>query len=118
MSFFESVAVAAICIAVVFLVLAVLFALVQALSSVLGSAFRKGKSNTEDASGMQHTAMKTAQDQTAVARDPQIGASVQASSLKLNNVDERTAAMIMAVVSHETGTPLNELAFKSISLMK
>jgi hypothetical protein len=31
-------------------------------------------------------------------------------------VDEPTAAMIMAIVSDESGIPLSELVFKSISL--
>lgn len=35
-------------------------------------------------------------------------------NLKLHNVDERTAAMIMAIVSDESGIPLSELQFKSI----
>lgn len=35
-------------------------------------------------------------------------------SLTLHNVDERTAAMIMAIVSDESGIPLSELQFKSI----
>jgi len=34
--------------------------------------------------------------------------------LKLNNVPERTAAMVMAVVADEMKTPLNQLRFKSI----
>ena len=34
--------------------------------------------------------------------------------LKLINVSERDAAMIMAIVADETGTPLNELRFVSI----
>lgn len=34
--------------------------------------------------------------------------------LKLINTDERDAAMIMAIVADSTGTPLNELRFKSI----
>ena len=34
--------------------------------------------------------------------------------LKLQNVDERTAAMIMAIVSDESGIPLSELCFKFI----
>ena len=33
---------------------------------------------------------------------------------KLINTDERDAAMIMAIVADSTGTPLNELRFKSI----
>ncbi len=34
--------------------------------------------------------------------------------LKLVNTDERTAAMIMAIVAEQTQTPLNELRFVSI----
>lgn len=38
--------------------------------------------------------------------------------LKLKNVDEATAAMIMAIVSDESGIPLTELCFKSIRLIE
>ena len=34
--------------------------------------------------------------------------------IKLNNVDDRTAAMVMAIVADELQTPLNELRFISI----
>ncbi len=39
-------------------------------------------------------------------------------SLELENVDEPTAAVIMAIVSNESGIPLNRLSFKSIRLMQ
>ena len=38
-------------------------------------------------------------------------------SLKLKNCDEKTAAMIMAIVADDTGIPLSELVFKSIKLV-
>lgn len=38
--------------------------------------------------------------------------------LKLYGVDERTAAMIMAIVSDESKIPLAELQFKSIKLLE
>lgn len=38
--------------------------------------------------------------------------------LKLENVDEPTAAVIMAIVSNMSGIPLNRLAFKSIKLIE
>ena len=116
MTFFESLIVGLICMTVVFLVLAVLFALILILSRVLASAFRKSKSAQEEQAAVQNNAVQVTQSQAAAARDPQINASV--NGLKLNGVDERTAAMIMAVVSHETKTPLNELVIKSISLAK
>lgn len=38
--------------------------------------------------------------------------------LKLVNVDEPTAAVIMAIVSNQSGVPLNHLRFKSIKLLE
>ena len=38
--------------------------------------------------------------------------------LELIGVDEKTAAVIMAIVSDKSGIPLNRLQFKSISLME
>ena len=37
-----------------------------------------------------------------------------AGTLKLYDVEPKTAAMIMAIVAHKTGKPLNELRFLSI----
>lgn len=42
--------------------------------------------------------------------------SVQSSGVELVNVDEPTAAVIMAIVSHQSGISLDRLAFKSIKL--
>lgn len=38
--------------------------------------------------------------------------------LELVNTDEKTAAVIMAIVSNQSGIPLNRLSFKSIKLME
>ncbi|MGN1442860.1 MAG: OadG family protein [Acutalibacteraceae bacterium] len=38
--------------------------------------------------------------------------------LILENVDEPTAAVIMAIVSNKSGIPLNRLSFKSIKLLE
>lgn len=40
-----------------------------------------------------------------------------AGELKLIGVEEKTAAMIMAIVSDESGIPLSELQFKSIKAL-
>ena len=37
---------------------------------------------------------------------------------QLINVEEKEAAVVMAVVSHKTGIPLNKLRFESIKLME
>ena len=41
-----------------------------------------------------------------------------AGQLKLHDVEPKTAAMIMAIVAHQTGKPLNELRFLSIKEVK
>jgi len=41
-------------------------------------------------------------------------ANTSSGQLKLIDVDEQTAAMIMAIVSHESQIPLSELNFKYI----
>ena len=45
------------------------------------------------------------------------GEEFSSGSLKLKGCDEKTAAMIMAIVSDNTGIPLSELIFKSIKLV-
>ncbi len=54
----------------------------------------------------------TAVAESAITADGDEGWS--AGELKLLGVDERTAAMIMAIVSHESKIPLSELQFKMI----
>lgn len=41
-----------------------------------------------------------------------------AGEVKLFDVPDRTAAMLMAIVAEKTGRPLNELRFKSIKEVK
>ena len=41
-----------------------------------------------------------------------------AGEVKLNNVSDKEAAMIMAIVASQMGKPLNELRFKSIKEVK
>ena len=49
---------------------------------------------------------------------PKPTAPGSAGQLKLHDVDPKTAAMIMAIVAHQTGKPLNELRFLSIKEVK
>ena len=51
----------------------------------------------------------------AKTEDP--GEEFSSGTLKLKGCDEKTAAMIMAIVSDNTGIPLSELVFKSIKLV-
>ena len=61
---------------------------------------------------------------TAVAAAPAAAAPVateeefSSGTLKLKGCDEKTAAMIMAIVADDTGIPLSELVFKSIKLVE
>ena len=58
----------------------------------------------------------------AAASKPEIKAPVQqqagADTVLLENVEEKEAAIIMAIVSDKSGIPLERLAFKSIKLME
>lgn len=45
-------------------------------------------------------------------------AGVSNGELELVETDEKTAAVIMAIVSNKSGIPLNRLSFKSIRLME
>lgn len=92
--------------AVVFFVLAVLFAIVRALSSVF---VIRGKTvdNVKTAAGTTES-VHTEVNSIAVQHSP------APAKLTLSNVDERIAAMIMAIVSHDSQIPLSELRFISI----
>ena len=45
-------------------------------------------------------------------------AGMNQGELELIGTDEKTAAIIMAIVSDKSGIPLNRLSFKSIKLME
>lgn len=105
MTFFESIMVAVFCMAIVFAVLVSLFVLVKLLSLCINiinikSAGSNGPSGRETKKS----------DNIGREREPVISRNL----LKLNKVDEPTAALIMAIVSDESRIPLSELNFKSI----
>ncbi|NLK86428.1 MAG: OadG family protein [Clostridiaceae bacterium] len=111
MSIFESLNVALICLVIVFAVLAALYFMISILSKALAGAGKKDEAVAADGVRVNDPVSEwiEAEEQTAAAAD------YSAGELKLKNVDEKTAAMIMAIVSHESGIPLNELVFRSIS---
>lgn len=94
----------------VFLLLIILAVLIMIISRVvrLGEnlAGKKGKNNaaSDEPAPVQ---------QSAAAGTPLPGTQSQ-GTLELDGVDEPTAAVIMAIVSDESGIPLNRLLFKSI----
>ena len=104
MSVLESVLVAMFCLALVFTVLIIIYTLVMALSKVINVVLKRKTA----AEGNEAVISMPGEDWDIEA--------VHASSgeMSLLNVDEKTAAMIMAIVSDESHIPLAELRFKSI----
>jgi len=101
MTVIESLNVAFLCISIVILVLACLFIIIKIFSFGIGAFKKKEKEVTQNAL------------QTAVL-EQRIESNFSSGELQLHNVDERTAVMIIAIVSDESGIPLQELCFKSI----
>ena len=82
----------------VILVLLVLMGFIYLLSYIVRKLEKKGK-----------------KEESTVAPDAAPALAPGSSgSIKLYNVDDRTAAMVMAIVADELQTPLNELRFISI----
>ncbi|HEX2946568.1 MAG TPA: OadG family protein [Clostridia bacterium] len=111
MSVVESVVVGLFCLFIVFLVLAVLYGMVILLSVVLRAV--TGKNNADGHTEDPESAIENAAG-TENANDQQ----TSNGKLELLNVDDKTAAAIMAIVSHESGIPLDELNFKYIKALE
>lgn len=90
-------------IVIVFIMLAVLCFMIPLISKAV-LAVQKPQLNNRVA--------PTTRPKTEPAKQPAI--TGVAGEVALIDVDEKTAACIMAIVSHETGIPLSELIFKSI----
>lgn len=82
---------------IVFLMLAVLWGIIVIVSRAVGAIAGKG---SEAAS--------------ASAAAPASASAAAPAAVVLEGIDETQAACVMAIVSHETGIPLDELVFKSI----
>ncbi|MBO4991108.1 MAG: OadG family protein [Firmicutes bacterium] len=95
----EAVLIAISGILVVFMMLAILSVVITAIS----------RFSTEKPKSTPAAAEVSEAPAAAAVQDVPYGGTV-----KLLNVDEKTAACVMAIVSHETQIPLNQLVFKSI----
>ena len=91
-------------------ILVSVFAIAFILYVYIAKAIRGKKSPVAASAEVEAPAAKP----TAVARP----AGMTQGSLELVNTDEKTAAVIMAIVSDKSGIPLNRLAFKSIKLLE
>ncbi len=103
---------AGIVILVVFAVLLLMYILISISGKIIQAITNAGsKKEPEKAPA----AAPAAAPAVAAAASEEVFSS---GSLKLKNCDEKTAAMIMAIVADDTGIPLNELVFKSIKLVE
>lgn len=108
MTLSESLSVALFTMVVVMGVLATLFFLIKIFSFAVGK-FEKSFSSQK----VQATS-PTVNEVLVEEIEEEVFSS---GTLKLTNVDESTAAMIMAIVSDESKIPLSQLCFKSIRLI-
>ena len=99
---------AGIVILVVFGVLFIMYVLISLAGKILAAATKdSGKAEA-----------KPAVAAAAPAAAPAAEEEFSSGTLKLTGCDEKTAAMIMAIVADDTGIPLSELVFKSIKLVE
>ncbi len=109
MSIIDSLNVSFFSVTLVFLVLATLYGMVRLLTYVIYK-IDKARTNVsvEDS--------EVGKDFLTKVEDNDLSGN-STGELKLVNVDEKTAAMIMAIISHESSTPLRELSFKLIKAL-
>lgn len=88
-------------IVIVFLMLALLWGVIAVIFRVMGALEK-------------HTAHPASVSAAAPAAAAPAAAPAPAPQVKLEGVSEVEAACVMAIVSHETGIPLDQLVFKSI----
>lgn len=106
----EALAVAGFTIAVVFGVLLLICVAIKIFSFIIGGIEKVTSKKEEPAADTKPAA--------TAAEAPVAEEEFSSGSLKLKGCDEKTAAMIMAIVSDNTGIPLSELVFKSITLVE
>lgn len=109
----EALAVAGFTIAVVFGVLLLICIAIKIFSAIFGAIDKI--SSKKEAPAASPAPSATAAAPAAPAAEEE---EFSSGTLKLKGCDEKTAAMIMAIVSDNTGIPLSELVFKSITLVE
>ena len=101
-----------------FIVVLIILALLACIIVVLSKLIRLFDS---DKKGKNKEANKTSAPVSEPVKATSVAAPVQATQipggLELYKTSEKTAATIMAIVSHESGIPLDRLAFSSIRLV-
>lgn len=105
----DALAVSFIGIVTVIFILAVISLLIILVSKVIRTV--------ENAASSKKAVAAPEQTDSAPAGVP-MPAGMNQGELELIGTDEKTAAVIMAIVSDKSGIPLNRLSFKSIKLME
>lgn len=105
MSAFDSIKVSLFGLSIVFIVLILLSLFVKFQSFILGAIASNKKTVTD----------RDEENYREAAEQEEPGLS--SGELKLVGVDEKTAAMIMAIVSDESNIPISSLRFKSIKAL-
>ena len=93
----------------------IILALLAVLVVILSRLIRAAEGKPKDAPAPQKTVkpISAPKPETVTTDEKQT-----AGQLDLYKTDEKTAAVIMAIVSKESGIPLNRLSFKSIKLIE
>ncbi len=110
----ETLLVAVAGILVVMVELALITVLILGISKVMRSIESKLTDGNDEAPEVSVTAVPAASPAVAPVAPAAPVAYVPAGSIQLIDVDEPTAAVVMALVSNQSGIPLERLAFKSI----
>lgn len=117
----ESLLIAGSGIVIVFLMLAVLSVIIMVISRVVGmfagAAAKPAPAGAPAASIPSASPMAVPPRPAAAPAAPFAQSAPGAGTVALSGVDDLTAACIMAIVSDETGVPLEQLNFKSIKAM-
>lgn len=108
----ESLLIAISGIVIVFIMLAILCLFIPLISRCVQFFERRSKKSEPSAK----PAAPAPAPQAAPAAAAPAGGTY-GGEVALIDVDEKTAACIMAIVSHETGIPLSELIFKKIKAL-
>ena len=108
---------------VVLIVLIVLAVLVLLISKGVRAAQGKGQQSEEEATAALTTPVSVAQSAAPAPAAPVVNGTPlpenqSAGQLELYDCDEKSAAVIMAIISNESGIPLNHLEFKSIKAIE
>ena len=107
MTVLESLSVDIFGIAIVFSVLIALSLMIKLISKILGGLHKKESKTDEKADNVMPVSLPD-------EKEAQYGEG----ELKLVGADEKTAALVMAIVSHKTSIPLSRLNFKAIRLIE